>query len=364
MMAVHSPDVLNQAYVTVPSAPECAIAKSILFQMPQLSTIDKELIHELARRVIDAEIMAVESMINSINDDFYKAVSLIEHRGVNGRVVITGMGKSGHIGKKIAATMSSTGTPAYFMHPAEGRHGDLGMITKHDVVIAISSSGETEELLGILPTLSYIDVPIIAMTSKGGSTLARHSLAWLDVSVPKEAGPLGLAPTASTTATLALGDALAVVLQQRRGFQKEDFALYHPAGMLGKRLLLKVKDLMHSGGELPYVSEEDPMLNALIEIGSKKLGLTLVNSVDGELVGFLSDGDIRRAIMQYPEEFHQLPVKVGMTVKPHRISQDYLAVDALREMEDNRVTALVVEDEATGEVTGLIHLHDLLNQGF
>jgi arabinose-5-phosphate isomerase len=364
MLAVHSPDVLNQAYLSTVPASEHAIAKSILFQMSQLTMIDKDLIHEVARRVIDAEKIAVDCMLNSINDDFYRAISLIEHRGVNGRVVITGMGKSGHIGKKIAATMSSTGTPAYFMHPAEGRHGDLGMITRNDVVIAISSSGETEELLGILPTLSYIDVPIIAMTSKGSSTLARHSLAWLDVSVPQEAGPLGLAPTASTTATLVLGDALAVVLQQRRGFQKEDFALYHPAGMLGKRLLLKVKDLMHSGGSLPYVTEDDPMLNALMEIGSKKLGLTLVNNAEGELVGFLSDGDIRRAIMQYPEEFHQLPVKIAMSLNPHRICQDCLAVDALREMEDNRVTALVVEDETSGEVTGLIHLHDLLNQGF
>jgi arabinose-5-phosphate isomerase len=362
MMAVTSP---GQTAGSVSFSPMVspAIAKEFLHDMQTLSSIDKELVHELARRVIESEKSAVESMLHSINEGFYMAISLIEHRGKNGRVVITGMGKSGHIGKKMAATMSSTGTPAYFMHPAEGRHGDLGMITQHDVVIAISNSGETEELLGILPTLEHVGVPIIAMTAKGESTLARHALAWLDVSVPKEACPLGLAPTASTTATLALGDALAVVLQQRRGFQKEDFALYHPAGMLGKRLLLKVKDLMHSGNKVPYVQERDPMLHALMEIGAKKLGLTLVKNEEGELTGCLSDGDVRRAIMKQPEDFHQLPVHFAMTHQPLRISQDSLAVDALRIMEDGKVTALVVEDEIQGEVVGLLHLHDLLNQG-
>jgi len=331
-------------------------------EMNELSTIDRELIQELGKRVLRVEVAAVQAMENSLDEGFLRAVCLIEHRGTNGRVVITGMGKSGHIGRKIAATMSSTGTPAYFMHPAEGRHGDLGMITRHDVVIAISNSGETEELLGILPTLESIQVPMIAMTAKPDSTLARHSLAILNIAVPAEACPLGLAPTASTTATLALGDALSVVLQERMNFKKEDFALYHPAGMLGKRLLLKVKDLMHLGDTVPYVREEDMMMNALVEMSSKKMGMTLVQDRNGVLTGVLTDGDVRRAVMDHANHLQVIPVKEVMSSSPKRIYQHALAVDALRLMEDDKISALVVEND-NNDVVGVIHIHDLLAQG-
>ncbi|XVJ51547.1 MAG: KpsF/GutQ family sugar-phosphate isomerase [Vampirovibrio sp.] len=328
--------------------------------------LDSELqsIYETAHRVLDVEALAVLAMKTAVNLDFSQAVLLIEARQAErGRVVVTGMGKSGHIGKKIAATLSSTGTPAYFMHPAEGRHGDLGMITTHDVVIAISNSGETEELLGILPSLSQRQIPIVAMTGKAHSTLGKHAVAILNVGVPEEACPLGLAPTASTTATLALGDALAVVLQTRQAFTPPDFALFHPAGILGKRLLLKVQDLMHTGDALPYVLEETSILDALVEMSQKKMGMTLVRQDSGALSGVLTDGDIRRALMHHAGDVIGVSVKRVMSPKPQCISADALAVDALRRMEATKITALVVEGPHEGSIVGVLHLHDLLAEG-
>lgn len=322
-----------------------------------------EQIKQTALHVLDVEILAVQAMKASIDDGFLASVALIEARQAQGgRVMITGMGKSGHIGRKMAATLSSTGTPAYFMHPAEGRHGDLGMVTSHDVVIAISNSGETEELLGLLPSLHTLEIPIIAMTAKPQSTLAKQAVAILNVAVPKEACPLGLAPTASTTATLALGDALAVVLQENKGFASSDFALFHPAGMLGKRLLLKVADLMHTGDALPYVKSDDLLLNALVEMSQKKMGMTLVRTNTGDLCGVLTDGDVRRALMKHGGEIGAVLVESVMSPSPQRISKQALAVDALRHMEERKITAIVVEDEQA-QIVGVLHLHDLLAQG-
>ncbi|MCE2930698.1 MAG: KpsF/GutQ family sugar-phosphate isomerase [Vampirovibrionales bacterium] len=320
-------------------------------------------IHQTALHVLDVESLAVQAMKASIDNGFFASVALIEARQAQGgRVMITGMGKSGHIGRKMAATLSSTGTPAYFMHPAEGRHGDLGMVTSCDVVIAISNSGETEELLGLLPSLHTLETPIIAMTAKAHSTLAKQAVAILNVAVPEEACPLGLAPTASTTATLALGDALAVVLQENKGFASTDFALFHPAGMLGKRLLLKVEDLMHTGDALPYVKSDDLLLQALIEMSQKKMGMTLVQSKAGDLCGVLTDGDVRRALMKHGQAIAQVLVDSVMSPSPQRISKQALAVDALRHMEERKITAIVVEDE-TAQIVGVLHLHDLLAQG-
>ncbi|MCE2930704.1 MAG: KpsF/GutQ family sugar-phosphate isomerase [Vampirovibrionales bacterium] len=322
-----------------------------------------ERILQTALHVLDVESLAVQAMKASIDDGFLASVALIEARQAKGgRVMITGMGKSGHIGRKMAATLSSTGTPAYFMHPAEGRHGDLGMVTSHDVVIAISNSGETEELLGLLPSLHTLETPIIAMTAKAHSTLAKQAVAILNVAVPEEACPLGLAPTASTTATLALGDALAVVLQENKGFASSDFALFHPAGMLGKRLLLKVADLMHTGDALPYVTSDDLLLHALIEMSQKKMGMTLVQSKAGDLCGVLTDGDVRRALMKHGGEIGAVLVDSVMSPSPQRISKQALAVEALRHMEERKITAIVVEDE-TAQIVGVLHLHDLLAQG-
>jgi arabinose-5-phosphate isomerase len=322
-----------------------------------------ERIRQTALHVLDVEILAVQAMKASIDDGFLASVALIEARQAQGgRVMITGMGKSGHIGRKMAATLSSTGTPAYFMHPAEGRHGDLGMVTSHDVVIAISNSGETEELLGLLPSLHTLEIPIIAMTAKPQSTLAKQAVAILNVAVPEEACPLGLAPTASTTATLALGDALAVVLQENKGFASSDFALFHPAGMLGKRLLLKVADLMHTGDALPYVKSDDLLLNALVEMSQKKMGMTLVRTNVGDLCGVLTDGDVRRALIKHGEGISHVVVETVMSPSPQRISKHALAVDALRHMEERKITAIVVEDE-TADIVGVLHLHDLLAQG-
>jgi arabinose-5-phosphate isomerase len=322
-----------------------------------------ERILQTALHVLDVESLAVQAMKASIDDGFLASVALIEARQAQGgRVMITGMGKSGHIGRKMAATLSSTGTPAYFMHPAEGRHGDLGMVTSHDVVIAISNSGETEELLGLLPSLHTLETPIIAMTAKAHSTLAKQAVAILNVAVPEEACPLGLAPTASTTATLALGDALAVVLQENKGFASRDFALFHPAGMLGKRLLLKVSDLMHTGDALPYVKSGDLLLHALVEMSQKKMGMTLVQSQAGNLCGVLTDGDVRRALMKHGGEIGAVLVESVMSPSPQRISKQALAVDALRHMEERKITAIVVEDESA-KIVGVLHLHDLLAQG-
>jgi arabinose-5-phosphate isomerase len=314
-----------------------------------------------AKQVLQIEAKAIEQLLERINEQFVQAVELI--LACEGKVVVTGVGKSGIIGQKIAATLASTGTPAFFLHPTEGIHGDLGMLEKKDIVIAISNSGETDELSQILPLIKRYGNKLIALTGKDNSTLARAGDVVLDVSVAEEACPLGLAPTASTTATLAMGDALAVALLEKRGFNKEDFAIRHPGGKLGKRLLLKVRDLMHVGDELPMVYEETLMKGALVEITSKRLGVTGVMNKRHELVGVITDGDLRRALERYTDLLQRTAGEV-MTKNPKWIEADTLAAEAVQRMEEHAITSLFVFDPA-GKKTprGIIHLHDLLRAG-
>jgi arabinose-5-phosphate isomerase len=310
---------------------------------------------------LEVESDAVRALADRIDDNFARAVEMI--LACRGRVVITGMGKSGLICQKIAATMASTGTPALFLHPAEGIHGDLGMLMKGDVVIAISNSGETEELSRILPVIKRMGLPLIAMSGNTASTLARAGDVALDISVKEEACPLGLAPTASTTATLAMGDALAVTLLVQRGFKDEDFALFHPGGALGKRLLLRVEELMHSGDDIPLVGEDTPLKEGLFEITSKKLGITGVANDRGELIGVFTDGDLRRAIENGFDVLNR-PIRELMTSSPKRILRSNLAAKALQRMEEHSITSLFVfESEESRVPVGVVHLHDLLKAG-
>jgi arabinose-5-phosphate isomerase len=316
---------------------------------------------ETAKKVLQIEADAVLALIDRINGNFSQAVAMI--LGCQGRVVITGMGKSGLICQKIAATMASTGTPALFLHPAEGIHGDLGMLMKGDVVVAVSNSGETEELIRILPVIKRMGLPLIAMAGNPRSTLAKAGDVFIDISVAEEACPLGLAPTASTTATLAMGDALAVALLLERGFQEDDFALFHPGGALGKRLLLRVEDLMHKGSEIPLVPANTPLKEALFEITSKKLGITGVADERGQLLGVFTDGDLRRCIEQGLDVLNR-PISEFMTRNPKRILRSNLAAKALQRMEEHTITSLFVfEAEETPEPVGILHLHDLLRAG-
>jgi arabinose-5-phosphate isomerase len=314
-----------------------------------------------AKQVLQIEAKAIEQLMERINEQFVQAVELI--LACEGKVVVTGVGKSGIIGQKIASTLASTGTPAFFLHSTEGSHGDLGMLGKKDIVVAISNSGETDELSQILPLIKRYGNKLIALTGKAKSTLARAGDVVLDVSVEEEACPLGLAPTASTTATLAMGDALAVALLEKRGFKKEDFAIRHPGGKLGKRLLLKVCDLMHVGDELPMVYEETLMKGALVEITSKRLGVTGVMNKRHELVGIITDGDLRRALERYTDLLERTAGEV-MTHNPKSIEADILAAQAVQCMEEHSITSLFVFDKA-GEKTprGILHLHDLLKAG-
>ncbi len=318
---------------------------------------------EQAKRVLRIEADAVAALINRIDERFEQAVQMI--LDCEGRVVVTGMGKSGLIGKKIAATLASTGTPALFLHPAEGIHGDLGMVTRGDTVIALSNSGETEEIARMLPSLKRLEIKIIALTGNTESTLAKSSDVVIDVGVHEEACPLGLAPTASTTATLAMGDALAVALLDQRGFKEEDFACFHPGGTLGKKLLLRVRDLMHTGDDIPVVSEETLIKDAIYEISSKKMGITAVLNAGGELVGVISDGDLRRWMEKTEKTGENLLTKKArdiMTKNPKTAVKDALAAEAVAIMEKNSITCLIVlGPQAKPE--GVIHLHDLLKAG-
>lgn len=314
-----------------------------------------------AKRVIRVESEALQALADRIDSEFEKAVRLI--LSSRGRVVVTGMGKSGLVGLKIASTMASTGTPAFFLHPAEGIHGDLGMIMKGDVVIAISYSGEVEEVVRILPAIKRLGASLIAMTGNRSSTLAKAGDVLLDISVKEEACPLGLAPTASTTATLAMGDAIAVALLVERGFTAEDFALFHPGGSLGKKLLLSVADMMHSGDAVPLVSEQTLMREALFEITSKKLGMTGVVDSTGALSGVITDGDLRRALEKGIDIMNQ-PAVALMSKKPKRIRRGELAARALQQMEQFSITSLFVFADDTEKVpVGVVHLHDLLKAG-
>ncbi len=316
-----------------------------------------------AKRVLRIEADAVAALIDRIDERFEQAIKIILN--CKGRVVVTGMGKSGLIGKKIAATLASTGTPALFLHPAEGIHGDLGMVTRGDAVIALSNSGETEEIARMLPSLKRLGIKIISLTGNPESTLAKNSDVVIEVGVKEEACPLGLAPTASTTATLAMGDALAVVLLDQRGFREEDFACFHPGGTLGKKLLLRVRDLMHIGADVPVVSEGTLIKDAIYEISSKKMGVTAVVNAAGKLVGVISDGDLRRWMEKTEKTGENLLAKEAkeiMTRKPKIARKDSLAAEAVSIMEKNSITCLIVAD-ADAKPEGVIHLHDLLKAG-
>jgi arabinose-5-phosphate isomerase len=329
--------------------------------MGQVKMANYTEILEAARKVIQIETDAVEALSARLDEDFARAVEMI--LACSGRVVVTGMGKSGLICQKMAATMASTGTPTIFLHPAEGVHGDLGMLMKGDVVIAVSNSGETEEITRILPIIKRMGLPLIAMAGKSGSTLARAGDVFLDISIKEEACPLQLAPTASTTVTLVMGDALAVALLLQRGFREEDFALYHPGGTLGKRLLLRVEDLMHVGDAVPIVDADTPLKDALYTISSKKLGITGVVDDQGALIGVFTDGDLRRKIEQGIEVLNR-PICELMSGKSKRILHTNLAAKALQRMEEHTITSLFVFDsEESQKPIGIIHLHDLLKSG-
>lgn len=311
------------------------------------------------KRVLTIEARAVQALIDRLDEQFSKAVDLLFQ--CKGKVVVSGMGKSGLIGQKIAATMASTGTPAFFLHPAEGIHGDLGMLGRSDVLIAISNSGETQEILQLLPYVERMGIAVVSMTGRSTSTLAKNSDVALDVSVSEEACPMGLAPTASTTATLAMGDALAVALLQRRGFKEEDFAQFHPGGALGRRLLVRVKDLMHAGAELPKVKGSVAGTAAILEMTAKKLGMTTVVDGKGKLVGIITDGDLRR-FMQRGGDFARVSAGDLASRHPKTIAPNDLAAKAVEMMERFSITTLVVSEDGR-TISGVIHLHDLLKSG-
>ncbi len=315
---------------------------------------------DIAKKVLKVEADAVLALIEKLDANFEKAVDLIYNS--KGRVVVTGMGKSGLVGKKIAATLASTGTPAFFLHPAEAIHGDLGMVTSEDVIIAISNSGETVELTGLIPFLKRFNVHLISMTGNPNSTLSRQADAHLDISVKEEACSLGIVPTASTTAALAMGDAIAVALLTRNGFREEDFAFFHPGGSLGKKLFVKVRDLMHQGDALPVVSPDKSMTAAVMEISSKRLGIVIVVDADNKLLGIITDGDLRRGIEKWGKALFDMKAGEVMTKNPKTISGDELAAKALSIMETHAITSLTVPDKE-GKAEGVIHLHDILRKG-
>ena len=314
----------------------------------------------IAKRVLKTEADAVFALIDKLNGHFEKAIEIMYN--AKGRVVVTGMGKSGLIGKKIAATLASTGTPAFFLHPAEASHGDLGMVTSRDVIMAISNSGETDEIIDLIPFLKRFNVSVVSMTGNPESTLARTADVTLDISVMEEACPLGITPTASTTATLAMGDAIAVALLVKRGFRQEDFASFHPAGSLGKKLFVRVKDLMHKGEALPMIELATPVMEALMEISSKRLGIAIVAGVDRKLLGVVTDGDVRRGVQKWGKDFFDMKAEAVMSRNPRFIAEDELAAKALSVMETYSITSLVVAG-LDGKAVGIIHLHDILKEG-
>ena len=312
----------------------------------------------LGREVLNIESQALISLLNSLDQSFEQAVDILFK--CEGKVVVVGLGKSGQIGKKIAATFASTGTPSFFLHASEGIHGDLGMVGDEDVVLALSYSGETDEVLKVLSIIKRKNLPIISITGKSLSTLAKVSEVALALNIDKEACPLGLAPTTSTTATLALGDALAVCLLKKRGFNEEDFAFLHPGGSLGKKLLLKIEDIMHIGEEMPFVFEYTNMREALMEITAKRFGCTGVINSRNELVGIITDGDLRRCLEKNPHFLSERASSV-MTPKPQMIGRFSLASQALHVMEKNKITSLFVADEKnSNQAAGIIHMHDLI----
>lgn len=314
---------------------------------------------EHGKRVLEIEVRAIAGLLERLDHRFTEAVDLLYRCA--GKVVVSGMGKSGLIGQKIAATLASTGTPAFFLHPAEGTHGDLGMLARRDALIAISNSGETEEVLKLLPFVKRLNIPVVAMTGRVQSTLAKNSEVVLDVSVGEEACPMGLAPTASTTATLAMGDALAIALLQKRGFREEDFAQFHPGGTLGRRLLLKVRDLMHGGEAVPRVTRQTSAREAILVMTTKKLGMTTVVDEAGRLLAVITDGDLRR-FLERGADLAKAKAWDLASKNPKTIGPDELAAGAVRIMEECSITSLVVLEESR-QIVGVIHLHDLLKSG-
>ncbi len=322
-------------------------------------TIEHDKLKQLATAVIDTELSAIAALRDRIDDAFLRACEFM--LACQGRIVVIGMGKSGHIGSKIAATLASTGTPAFFVHPGEASHGDMGMITDKDVVLALSNSGETTEILTILPLIKRLGVPLIAMTGKPASTLARCAGAHIDVSVEREACPLGLAPTSSTTAALVMGDALAVALLEARGFTAEDFAMSHPGGLLGRRLLLHVSDIMHTGDAIPAVGESALISEALFEMTNKGLGMTAVINDRQQIVGIFTDGDLRRVLSQ-EINLHTQPLSAFMTRHCKTGKPDMLAAEALELMQRFKINALLIIDEQE-KLAGALNMHDLLRAG-
>jgi arabinose-5-phosphate isomerase len=320
---------------------------------------DQQKICALARKVIETEVNAIIALTHSINEDFVRACECILQ--CQGRVVVTGLGKSGHIARKIAATLASTGTPAFFMHSGEASHGDLGMITVNDVVLALSNSGETTEILTLLPIIKRLNIPLIAMTSQINSTLATFSHVHLNIAVKKEACPLGLAPTSSTTAALVMGDALAVSLLEIKGFTSEDFAFSHPGGSLGKQLLLSVDDLMTQGKKIPTVTQSTLVTDALAEITAKKLGMTAVVNQKNQVIGIFTDGDVRRMLGK-PFNLNKINMKEVMTSPCTVIQSDLLAAEAMQIMEKKEITTLLVVDK-TQYLVGVLTIHALIHSG-
>ncbi len=315
---------------------------------------------DIARKVLRTEADAVYALIERLGSNFEKAVeSIYECRG---RVVVTGMGKSGLVGKKVAATLASTGTPAFFLHPAEAGHGDLGMVTSRDILLVISNSGETEEIVGLIPFLKRFNLCLISITGNPNSTLSRAADVTLDVSVKEEAYPFGIVPTASTTVAMAIGDALAVALLVKKGLKEEDFAFFHPGGSIGKKLLVTVQDLMHKGDNIPKVFLDTPMSKAVIEMSSKRLGHTIVLDNNGRVAGIIADGDVRRGLEKWGGRLFELAAKEVMSKTPKTLREEELAAKALSIMESHSITALVVLD-GDGRAIGIIHLHDILKQG-
>jgi len=314
---------------------------------------------QLGQQVLDIEKQAIEGLYEYLDDNFDAACQTLFN--CKGRVIVTGMGKSGHIGGKIAATLASTGTPSFFVHPGEASHGDLGMVAAQDVVIAISNGGETSEVLNILPVIKRLGVPLIAMTGKPESTLARLADTHVCIAVAQEACPLGLAPTASTTATLVMGDALAVALLNARGFTADDFALSHPGGSLGKRLLLRLQDIMHTGERIPLVSESAIIRDALLEMSRKGLGMTAITDTQGRLAGIFTDGDLRR-ILDNQVDVHTTSIADVMTRSCTTANADMLAAEALKLMQDRKINGLIITDQE-GRPCGAMNMHDLLQAG-
>lgn len=311
---------------------------------------------DMGRAVLQIEARTLTALVDKVDSAFVDAARIM--MACTGRVIVLGMGKSGHVGSKIAATLASTGTPAFFVHPGEASHGDMGMITPQDVTIALSNSGETEELIVLLPLLKRLGVPLIALTGKAGSTLARAATVFIHVEVSEEACPLGLAPTSSTTAALAMGDALAIALLQARGFTARDFARAHPGGSLGRRLLLKIDDIMHAGSDMPTVQPDATLSAALVEMTRSGLGMTAVVDADGRVAGVFTDGDLRR-MFERDHDLRTTRMAEVMTRECKTVRRDLLAAEALRIMQDHKINALLVVDDRQ-HLVGVLSMHDLL----